>query len=219
MHFFIWLTLFIGIMLVVYALIKVGRQKDQGNTAKNKVSDNSKLLLSEVIEELHENTENMVEMFSKREEKLESLLEKADEKIEELEKQVDNADKVEFLRGQEEIRTSDPEAKTTYTRGYKGAYVKSIASMKGEEDTNKEDENKAEKAENYETEADSGANSSKILNFPSYQDKYSEIKEMFKKGYDVTKIAKKTGKDKGEVQLILNLIKKSEESENDELGC
>lgn len=182
-----WLTLLMGIILIIVSLIKVNREKEdevsnnKASSAPNKnkssqLGKNSNYLIAEIIEELHENTEKIVERYSKREKKMEMLLEQADKKIDELNYQLKNYSTPQIIEYDEKKQAS--------------YYINN------------------EKKEDY----------GNILPFPSYDEKYSQVKNLFNKGYNVTEIARETGKKKGEVQLILKLIQKSEELNNEGMG-
>ncbi|UMZ73391.1 DUF6115 domain-containing protein [Natranaerofaba carboxydovora] len=209
--FLYWTTLVIGILLIIYALIKVGKEKKQSNSEED-TNKKNKLLVSEVIEELHENTENIMEKFSEREEKLETLLEQADRKIEELNYELE---KKPIIYTKTDVFDATLNNKSKANKAYnnnntdKSIEVDGKTINEGDETVNQDE---AKVSNDY-------SNEDNVLPFPSYQRKYPEIKELYKKGFSITEIAKQTGKDKGEVQLILNLINKDEESNNNEMGC
>ena len=183
-----WITLIFGILLVVISLLRLGRvgnNVEHNSTQKDKLENNSRVLLAEVIEELHDNTERIVERFSKREKKLEMLLDQADRKIEELNYQLQ----------------------------------KRPLTVQTKQQNNEMEFDKEEKQDLETEEVKNVQEDGKVLNFPAYPQMYSEIKNLYKAGNNITQIAKHTGKTKGEIQLILNLVEKSEELNENGMGC
>ena len=217
--FLYWTTLVMGILLIIYALKKVGKEKKQSNLEENNNKKN-KLLVSEVIEELHENTENIMEKFSEREGKLENLLEQADRKIEELNYELEKKPIVYTKTDALDAALNNKnKANKVYNNMDKSIKVENEMINENDETINQDEAKNSNYNNNDDYNTDDYYNDDNVLPFPSYQRKYPEIKELYKKGFSITEIAKQTNKDKGEVQLILNLINKDEESNDNEVGC